>query len=446
MSFVEKFSDKISDIAVFIDDNKFLSVIKNAFTTYMPFIIVGSFASLFNSLLCSETVGLASISSLNFLKNLSPAFSVINFATMSIMTLAIVYLIGSMLGKRNEQKELYTGILALISFVTIVPNSITTVVNDIESVINNVLPASSMNAQTLFVGMFIAIVSVELFSTIMKVEKLKIKMPPQVPSNIATSFNTLIPILVTIMVISISGTLFLNFTGKYFSDFIYSILQKPLETAGQTSFGIIFLALAMTIFWSLGIHGSLVILPILSPLALSGLANNIAAVESGGVATNALTMTFFRIFVVAGGAGITISLILALLIFSKRQDQKEVAKLALLPGIFGINEPIIFGLPIILNPVFAVPFILSQLCAAGIAYFATVVGFIPCAVVEVPFGLPLFVNAFIGLQTVNAIIIQAIIIAVAFLIYVPFVKISNKMYEKELEGQEELVNNEQRIS
>lgn len=434
MSFSEKFSEKISDIAVFIDDNKYLSVIKNAFTAYMPFIIVGSFASLFNSLLCSETVGLAKFKPFNFLKNLSPAFSVINFATMSIMTLAIVYLIGNMLGKRNGQKELYTGVLALISFITIVPNSVSTVVNDIESTINNVLPASSMNAQTLFVGMLVAILSVELFSFIMKVEKLKIKMPPQVPSNIATAFNTLIPILITITTISILGTLFLNITGKYFSDFIYSILQKPLEAAGQTPYGIIFLALAMTIFWVLGIHGSLVILPILSPLALSGLANNITAVEAGGVATNALTMTFFRAFVVASGAGITISLILALLLFSKRQDQKEVAKLAFFPGIFGINEPIIFGLPIILNPIFAVPFILSQFCAAGIAYFATVIGFIPCAVVEIPFGLPLFLNAFIGLQTINAVIVQAVIIIVAFLIYVPFVKISNKMYEKELEN------------
>lgn len=432
MSFTEKFSDGLSKVAQAVSNNIYLTAIKNAFTAYMPFIIVGSFASLFNIILCSETLGLAQLSMFHWLTVLSPAFSVINFATMSTMSLAITVLTGIELGRSHNLKTVFTGILALIAFITVVPTSVTAVVDELSTVVTGVLPSSSMNAQSLFVGMIIAIVSVEIYNKLSQIEKLKIKMPEQVPTNIASSFNSLIPIMLTLLFVAIVGTLFLNATGTYLSDFIYTILQKPLEGIAQTPFGIIFLSLACALFWILGIHGSLVIMPLLSPLALSGLAANVAAVEAGQAATNVLTMTFFRVYVVCGGAGITISLILAIFLFSKRTDEREIAKLGFFPGIFGINEPIIFGMPIILNPVYAIPFVLSQFAATVIAYIATVTGFIACATVEVPFGLPLFVNAFVGLQSFQAILVQIVVIAVAFIIYVPFVKISNRMYEKTL--------------
>lgn len=436
MSFTEKFSNSLSKVAQAIENNKYLTSIKNAFTAYMPFIIVGSFASLFNIILCSETLGLAQVEMFNWLTTLSPAFNIINFATMSTMSLAITVLIGIELGRRNNQKTIFTGILALISFITIVPTSVTATIEELSTVVTGVLPSSSMNAQSLFVGMLIAIIAVEIYSWLLNIDKIKIKMPEQVPANIANSFNSLIPIMLTLLIVAIFGTVFLNLTGTYLSDFIYTVLQKPLEGVAQTPFGVIFLSLACALFWILGIHGSLVIMPLLSPLALSGLAANVAAVEAGKQATNVLTMTFFRVYVVCGGAGITISLILAIFLFSKRKDEKEIAKLGLFPGIFGINEPIIFGMPIILNPVYAIPFVLSQLSATIIAYVATVTGFIGCATVEVPFGLPLFVNAFVGLQSFQAIIVEAIVIAVAFIIYIPFVKISNKVYEKSFKAGE----------
>jgi PTS system cellobiose-specific IIC component len=431
MKFTEKFSSVIGKIAQVIENNKYLTVIKNSFTQYMPFIIVGSFASLFNTILCSETVGLAQFEIFQWLTYLSPAFTIINFATMSTMTIALTVLIGINLGRANNQNIVYTGILSFISLITVVPTSVGVVIEGVSGVVDNVIPASSINAQGLFVGMIISVVAIEIYSRFSKVEKIKIKMPEQVPTTIATSFNNLVPILLTLLTLAIFGSLFFHFTGTYISDFIYAVLQRPLESVAQTPFGVIFLALASALFWTLGIHGSLVIMPLLSPLALSGLAANVEAVAAGGQATNVLTMTFFRVYVVGGGAGITISLIAAILLFGKRQEEKEIAKLGLLPGIFGINEPIIFGMPIVLNPIYAIPFIVSQLCATIIGYVATVSGFIPAAVVEVPFGLPILVNAFVGLQTIPAVLVQLIVMAVAFVIYIPFVKISNNIAAKE---------------
>lgn len=435
MSITEKFTVSLSKLAQVIQNNKYLTAIKNAFTSYMPFIIVCSFSTLFNIILASPTLGLAKFGMFSWLTELSSAFRVINFATMSTMALAITVLVGIELGKLNNQKTIFTGILALISLITVVPTSVTATVEGLSTVVNGVLPSSSMNAQGLFIGMIIAIVSVEIYLRFESIDRIKIKMPEQVPANIANSFNSLIPIMLTMLIIAVAGALFLSATGTYLSDFVYSILQRPLESVAQTPFGVIFLSVAAGLFWILGIHGSMVIMPILGPLALSRLASNVAAVEVGQQATNVLTTTFFRVYVFCGGAGITIALILAIFLFSNHKDEKEIAKLGFLPGIFGINEPIVFGLPIILNPVYAIPFLLAQVSATAIAYFATATGFINAATVEVPFGLPLFVNALIGLQSFKAVFIQFVVIAVAFIIYTPFVKINNKMNE-ETDGEE----------
>lgn len=428
MGSLDNFAEKIGRFAGAVNENKYLYSIKTAFTVYMPFIIVGSFATLFNTVLCSETVGLAQFESFAFLSSISPAFVAINYATMSTMSLAIAFLIGKIIGKRNGVDENYTALVGLIAFLTVVPQSIITIVEGMEDIITSGIATASINAQGLFVAMIISILSVELFSFLMSIDKLKIKMPESVPSGIARSFNSLIPVLIVLLVFSIASTVIFNVSGFYLSDIIYNVLQAPMQSAMQNGpVGIILLAFASAIFWVFGLHGNMVIMPILSPLALAGLAENISQVQAGEVATNPLTMTFFRVYVVMGGAGITIALILSLLVFSKRDDQRMIAKLALIPGIFGINEPLVYGLPIVMNPIFAIPFIISQLMGAAVAYVATVTHIIPAASVEVPFGLPLFFNAFVGYQTISAVLVQVVILALAFAIYTPFVLAANRM-------------------
>lgn len=432
MSFSDKFADILGRVAEAVDDNKYLNCIKNAFTFYMPFVIIGSFASLFKTA--------AGFDSFSFLKSLQPAFAAINFATMSTMSLVIVFLLGMLLAKKNKQPEYLAGIVAIMSYIAIVPQSLTAVVEGAESLVSNVLPASSMNAQGLFVGMFVAILSVELFSKLMSFEKLQIKMPPSVPAAISKSFNTLIPLTIVLFVFGIAGSLFVNFTGSYISEYIYIVLQKPLETIVQTPFGILVLVIVSQLLWVVGIHGGLVISPLRNPLLISALANNIEQVQAGEIATNPVTMTFWGSFIVPGGAGVTIALIIGSFLFSKRDDYKMISKLSFLPGLCGINEPITFGLPIVLNPIMAIPFVLTSVIGALIGLFATNIGFIPCSVVDVPFGVPIIANALMGYGTFNAVLVQLAIIGISLLLYIPFIKIANRQYFKELEEQEEAVS------
>lgn len=424
----DKLQNVLLSISPKVETNKYLGSIKEAFTMFVPFIIVGSFGSMLN-ILVSGANGLAQW--VPWLSNLSPAFTAINFVTISCMSLPIAFLIGYKLAEKENLPQLESGLIGLLSYLAVCPNTISTVVEGLKDpVVVNGLGAGVIGAQGLFVSMIMSMVAVKFFGLLTNIDAIKIKMPDSVPTGIARSFNILIPIFIIITAFSVGGCLFNTFTGNYLNVWIYNIIQLPLQALANTIGGILVLALANQLFWFLGIHGGMVIEGVRGPLSAAGLAENISAVQAGGVATNILTRGFWTSFVVVGGGGITLSLLIAIFIFSKREDHKSIAKFSLIPGICGINEPVVFGLPLVLNPIFAIPFILNSVIAAFIAVVATNIGFLTCGVLDCPPGLPVFVTGFIS-YGIHGIIVQAIILIVTFIIWVPFVLMSNKQAKLE---------------
>ena len=424
----DKLQNVLLSISSKVETNKYLGSIKEAFTMFVPFIIVGSFGSMLN-ILVSGANGLAQW--VPWLSNLSPAFTAINFVTISCMSLPIAFLIGYKLAEKENLPQLESGLIGLLSYLAVCPNTISTVVEGLKDpVVVNGLGAGVIGAQGLFVSMIMSMVAVKFFGLLTNIDAIKIKMPDSVPTGIARSFNILIPIFIIITAFSVGGCLFNTFTGNYLNVWIYNIIQLPLQALANTTGGILVLALVNQLFWFLGIHGGMVIEGVRAPLSAAGLAENISAVQAGGVATNILTRGFWTSFVVVGGGGITLSLLIAIFIFSKREDHKSIAKFSLIPGICGINEPVVFGLPLVLNPIFAIPFILNSVIAAFIAVVATNIGFLTCGVLDCPPGLPVFVTGFIS-YGIHGIIVQAIILIVTFIIWVPFVLMSNKQAKLE---------------
>lgn len=424
----DKLQNVLLSISSKVETNKYLGSIKEAFTMFVPFIIVGSFGSMLN-ILVSGANGLAQW--IPWLSNLSPAFTAINFVTISCMSLPIAFLIGYKLAEKENLPQLESGLIGLLSYLAVCPNTISTVVEGLKDpVVLNGLGAGVIGAQGLFVSMIMSMVAVKFFGLLTNIDAIKIKMPDSVPTGIARSFNILIPIFIIITAFSVGGCLFNTLTGNYLNVWIYNIIQLPLQALANTTGGILVLALVNQLFWFLGIHGGMVIEGVRGPLSAAGLAENISAVQAGGVATNILTRGFWTSFVVVGGGGITLSLLIAIFIFSKREDHKSIAKFSLIPGICGINEPVVFGLPLVLNPIFAIPFILNSVIAAFIAVVATNIGFLTCGVLDCPPGLPVFVTGFIS-YGIHGIIVQAIILIVTFIIWVPFVLMSNKQAKLE---------------
>lgn len=374
--FSDKFQDGLMVVAEKVDDNKYLSSIKNAFTVFMPFVIVGSFGTLLNALIASDTTGLAKW--IPWLANLKPAFAALNFCTMSFMAIPIIFLIAMNLARHNKVPEYITGVVAVAAYISVVPQSVTLGEQSTAG-----LAGTTLGAQGLFIGMIMAVLVTELFSALIKIDKIKIKMPPAVPAGIATSFNVLIPIFITLTLTSVAGIMFKMVSGAHINEWIYQIVQAPLEAIFQSPAGIIAIVVISQLFWFLGIHGGLVISPIRNPLMAAAIAANVAAVGAGQVATQPVTYGFWLNFVVTGGAGITLSLI------------------------------------------FAIPFIFNSGISTAIAMFATSIGFLPCNTVDVPFGVPVILSAIIG-HGWQGVVVQIVILAVCTFTWAPFVLISNK--------------------
>jgi PTS system cellobiose-specific IIC component len=216
----------------------------------------------------------------------------------------------------------------------------------------------------------------------------------------------------------------------YLYDAVYKVVQEPLESVVQSLWGILLLMFVAQLFWVIGIHGNQMVKPIREPLLLGAILVNMNAFEQGKEAPNIITMPFWDVYMSIGGSGLTIGLLSAVMLATKRKEMREIAKLSFGPGLFNINEPVIFGMPIMLNPILAIPFIITPLITGSIGYFATVMGFAGKAVVMVPWTTPPIINAWLSTAgSMGAVVTQIICILVSIVIYVPFVKIAARRAE-----------------
>ena len=434
MGLSEAATEKLLVIADKVSNQKHMSAIKNAFSTLMPVIITGAFCTLVSNVVCSTTtqgISLAKVPGMAWLEVLSPIFTAANYATLNFFTIGAVILIGLELGKKNGINTYAPAVIALCSYVACCPTYINFTLDSGDVIkVADVFGKNYSAARGLFLGMVIAMLSVELFSWIVKSGKLKITMPESVPANVATSFNVLFPAMITIIACSAVNFGVTQVTGMTLYDIIYSMLQKPLEAVMQGLPGLLILMLVAQIFWVIGIHGNQIIKPVREPLLNAAILANTDLVNSGNYVRsdlNIINMSFWDVYMSMGGSGVTIGLIVAIFLFSKREDYKGIAKLSLAPGIFNINETMTFGLPIMLNPIMAIPFIITPLVTGTIAYFLTAVGFADVLVFAIPWTTPPILSAWLASGgSMTAVITQLICIAVSILIYIPFVIAANK--------------------
>ena len=397
MALQDKLIDSLGSFATKFNSYRYIMAIKSAFITLMPVIIVGAFSVLISNMVLDPKNGLASFQALSFLAALKPITSAINYATLNFLNIGAVFLIGIELGRINGIKSLFPGLLAVICFICVTPTTVEMMVDGQMHEVKDVLLRQFSDTRSLFLGMFIAILSVEIYCWLEGRKGLKIKMPDTVPPNVSASFSALIPAIIT-MVQSLPGILLLMFVAQ--------------------------------LFWVIGIHGNQMIKPIREPLLLGAITVNMSAFEQGKEVPNIITMPFWDVYMSIGGSGLTIGLLIAVMIATKRKEMKEIAKLSIGPGLFNINEPVIFGMPIMLNPILAIPFIITPLVTGSIGYFATAAGFAGKAVVMVPWTTPPLINAWLSTAgSMGAVVTQLICILTAVLIYLPFVKIASRRAE-----------------
>ena len=244
-------------------------------------------------------------------------------------------------------------------------------------------------------------------------------MPEAVPEGVSRGFTALIPgFVVAFVVIFINGALVALGTD------IFKVIAIPFGFVANLTnswIGLMIIYLLTQLLWIVGIHGANIIFAFVNPIALANMAENAA----GG--HYAVAGEFSNMFVIAGGSGATLGLCLYIAFAAKSEQLKAIGRASVVPALFNINEPLIFGLPIIYNPALAIPFILTPALGILISYLATAAGFMSPAFVQVPWTTPVFLNAWLATAgDFRAILVQLVIFALGVLLYIPFIKVNDK--------------------
>ncbi|WP_270270774.1 PTS sugar transporter subunit IIC [Enterococcus lactis] len=343
--------------------------------------------------------------------------------TMGLMAIYATFVMGSDLAKSYRLDSVTGGILSLGTFFMLqVPVNVLT---SEEAPLGWVLPMSSLGASGMFAGILSMIFAVEVYRFFKK-RNITIKMPEQVPPAVARSFEALIPgavILTTTWLIRSVAGFDVNAT-------LLSLFEPLTNILGNNLLGVLLPMFLIHLLWSFGIHGMSIVGAVVRPMWLIMLDENAKALADGTAATKLPYIApeqFYQWTVTIGGAGATIVVSVLFLFFCKSKFLKEVGRFSIIPGIFNINEPMIFGAPMMLNPYMFIPFNLVPLVLTIVSYFAVklemVNGFTVLPTWTLPAPIGGYLSAGNDWRVVVLIVINTLI---AFIIYYPFVKAYDK--------------------
>lgn len=428
LSFIENvFMPPMTKLA----QNIYLKAIRTGMVVIIPLVIVGSF---FLIALNLPFKGYA-----DFIAPYADVIVIPFRMTVYMMTVYATFGIGAALGRERNLDPINSGVLAMVGFfMTITPfnGSVvetlteTSVNLDVTNSLSNGwhMPFQYLGSAGLFGSIVVSILSVEIFY-IMKKKNLTIKMPEQVPQSVADSFAALWPTSI-VVVMFFTITQIFGFDIHGFLNTILSPLQGFL--AGNNLFGMIMIVFLITALWSAGIHGVSIVGGILRPFWMSSLEINANLVANGEQATQIGVEPFYQWFVWIGGSGGTIGLIIACLLIAKSKYIKEVTKISLVPSIFNINEPVIFGYPIVMNPALVIPFIFGPIICTITTYFAMYSGIVNMPSFIAPWTLPGPIGALLATNSdIMAMLLCIVNIIILTIVYIPFVKIYDKQLLKE---------------
>ncbi|MEY8291617.1 PTS sugar transporter subunit IIC [Carnobacteriaceae bacterium 52-44] len=423
--FLEK---HVIPFAAKLNAQRHIAAVRDGFITAFPLTMAGSIILLINNTLLNPDGFIADMLNLeaifpNLAESQQLLVSVVD-GTTAVFSIIIAYLVASNLMKTLGGDSTFAGITSIAVFFIMYPAAINT------EEFGSVLQTSYLGAEGLFVAMIIGLIVAELLYRLTQIDRLEIKMPEQVPPNVARSFSGMIPIGIVLVIFAISNFIITQFSDAGLNGLIFDLIQAPLSGMVGNVFAVIVFALIQNLLWVLGIHGPNTIGgvrdPIFAPLYNE---NTIHIAETGSTTGIPYPYNFAALydgFANYGGSGATLGLIIAIFLFSKREEYKSLGKLSILPGLFNINEPVIFGLPIVLNPIMMIPFVLTPVVNILIGYFAISTGFMDPLGYGVPWTTPGPLIPYIGSGgDIMGLVVGIFCLAVSVAIYTPFVMASN---------------------
>lgn len=415
----------LTPMARIIGENKYLIAIRDGFLLSTPLLIVGSiFLLIANFPIPNWDSFMASFLGNDWTDKMSVPVS----ASFDVMTILAVVGIGYSLAKQFKADAMQAGIVSLVSFFILTPfySEFTPEGSDAVYQVNS-LPLKWVGSSGLFLGMIVALISTRLFIAIND-KGWKIKMPEGVPPTVTKSFEALIPSFIVVFTMFVVNWLVSLTSFGNLQVVIFEFLQIPLLKLGNTLGAMIIAYIFLHFFWFFGINGSSVVGSVFNPVLRVLSIENLDAYKNGARIPNIITGQFQDMFATFGGAGSTLALIVVMVMFCKSQRMKKLSQLSLVPGIFGINEPIIFGLPIVLNPLILIPFVVIPTINIILAYFAMDWGLVPLTNgIQLPWTTPIIFSGFLVSGWQGAVL-QALLFVLDMVLYYPFVKVMDTQY------------------
>ena len=414
---------------------KAVAALRDGFIMTTPFTICGSvFLLLANLPLPGYPEFMASI----FGADWTAPLNAVAGGTFSVLALIVVLAITYKFVENEGCDAIMASILSLSTFLILMPPQI---VSKGGETVGDIIPKAWVGSNGVITAILIAFFVSYVFCYCEK-NHIGIKMPDSVPSGVAKAFTALVPGMIFFTSASVLYGLCHYMGATTLPELVFQVIQTPLQGLSDSlAGGSIIVGLQSILFWA-GIHGPNVVGGVVSPLLIANSLDNQHLIDAGMSLINNPEAKIFTcqindVFVKSGGCGLTLGLLFAGIFTARSQQLKSLMKMAFVPGLFNINEPIIFGLPIVFNPYLLVPFVIVPLIAMFITYFAITTGFMaPFSAVQVPWTTPPVIAGFL-LNGWQGAVVQIVNLAIATVIYFPFLKAQDKAFLKEEMGEVE---------
>ena len=392
----EKLSNLLVPIAGKLNNNRYLGVLRDAFMLAFPLTIFGSIIVVLTNL-----PFLNKMMSKSALETFQSALSIAPSATISIMSVFVVFGIGYYLSKTYEVEAVFGGVVALASFLLLTPFVLN---GEGGEVIPNVIPIDRLGAKGMFLGMITAFTSAEIFRFFVQ-KNYTIKMPAGVPPAVAKSFAALIPAVMTLSVYLVINILVTQVFNTNMHDLIYNLVQAPLVGLGSGIIPTLIAIFFTQLLWFFGLHGQIIINSVMDPIWNTLSIENLNSYTATGEVPHIINKQFMEVYTVGmGGTGMTLAVIIAILLFMKSKH---------------------------MNPLIFIPWVISPMIVTLITYFAMASGLVPPPTgVTIPWTVPIFISGMMATNSLAGGILQIVNLAVVFMIWFPFLKFIDRMNMK----------------
>ncbi|WP_034945729.1 PTS transporter subunit EIIC [Erwinia oleae] len=418
------FLGRITDISQKMASEVHLRSLRDSFVIAIPFLVLAGLFIMLNFVILSPSgmlSGWCSPEKLTLLSNIGDR--VLN-GTMNILSIMLVLLISyNIASKKRFDTPIIPAMVSLAAFFVLMPVNTQVLApgGDAPVEVGGVVSYSLTNAGGVFLAILTAVIGTTIFLWISKNRYLTIHLGDDVPPMVAQSFQSMFSIMLTIGIFALAAFSVTTLTHLEIYQVIQQAIQAPLVHLTTNLSGFIALTTLTNVLFSLGIHPSGIINPILEPPLLVAMQENMSAFAQGLIPPHIIVLPFRDLYGHLGGTGSTLSLLLAIMLRSKMSSHRNFSRTVMAPGIFNINEPVIFGFPVLYNPLIMIPFIIAPQINFIIAYFATDLGMVSRIVAYVPWSVPPLLSGWLGSGgDFRNVILQVILLVFGVVAYLPF--------------------------